>query len=193
MKTIRSPRSKGSTRKHENRETTFIGNIILIGLPGAGKSTIGVILAKTFGMNFVDTDILIQEQTGRLLQELIDSMGPDTFLSIEEETILTLDASNAVIATGGSAVFSRRAMEHLKSDGIVLYLKIPFEGMVRRLNNITTRGIVLYGGQSLRDMYNQRIPLYEKYADITIDCSDEKFERIVEKVIEEINKKISRY
>jgi len=171
----------------------FIRNIILIGLPGAGKSTIGVILAKTFGMNFVDTDILIQEQTGRLLQELIDSMGPDTFLSIEEETILTLDASNAVIATGGSAVFSRRAMEHLKSDGIVLYLKIPFEGMVRRLNNITTRGIVLYGGQSLRDMYNQRIPLYEKYADRTIDCSDENFERIVEKVIEEINKKISRY
>ncbi len=165
--------------------------IILIGLPGAGKSTVGVILAKTLGMNFIDTDIVIQEYTGRLLQELIDEEGADAFLNIEEETILSLDADNAVIATGGSVVFSERAMKHLKSNGIVLYLGISFKEMVQRLKNITTRGIVLYPGQSLRDMYDQRIPLYETYTDIRIDGSGGNFERIVEKCVDEIHKTIS--
>jgi shikimate kinase len=157
--------------------------IVLIGLPGAGKSTVGVILAKTLGMNFIDTDILIQERTGRLLQELIDDRGADAFLAIEEATLLSLDADNTVIATGGSVVLSDRAMKHLKSNGIVLYLDISFKEMVRRLENITTRGIVLFPGQSLSDMYDQRIPLYEKYADIRIDCSDGDFERILETVV----------
>jgi shikimate kinase len=164
-------------------------NIILIGLPGAGKSTVGVTLAKTLGMNFIDTDIVLQENAGRLLQEMIDEEGSDAFLKIEEKTILSLEGCNEVIATGGSVVFSERAMERLKSGGIVLYLNISFEEMVQRLNNITTRGIILDTGQSLRAMYDQRIPLYEKYADIRIDCSDDDFETTVEKVVDALNKK----
>ena len=161
-------------------------NIILIGMPGAGKSTVGVILAKTLGMNFIDTDIVIQEHAGRLLQEMIDEEGPGAFLKTEEETILSLTEKNAVIATGGSVVFSGRAMEHLKSGGVTIYLNISFEEMVRRLSNITTRGIVLHAGETLHDMYNERVPLYEKYADITIDCSDDHFENIVEKIVDEL-------
>ncbi len=159
-------------------------NIILIGMPGAGKSTMGVILAKTLGMKFIDTDIAIQEMTGRLLQEIIDTGGPEAFKKIEEETILSLHCHNTVIATGGSAVFSRRAMEHLKSKGIVVYLEISFEEMERRLRNITTRGLVLSRGETLHEMYDERIPLYEKYADVTIDCSKDPFETSVEKVID---------
>ena len=163
-------------------------NIILTGMPGAGKSTMGVILAKTLGMNFLDTDILIQEQTGRLLQEIIDGEGPETFLAIEEKTIRSLRCDSTVIATGGSVVFSRRAMEHLKTGGVVLYLEISWEEMVRRLNNIPTRGIVLVAGQSLRDMYDQRIPLYKEYADITIDCTKDRFETSVKKAVRELKK-----
>jgi shikimate kinase len=162
-------------------------NIIIIGMPGAGKSTMGVILAKTLGRTFVDTDIVAQETSGRLLQEIIDEEGTDAFLKTEEKTILSLHYRNAVIATGGSVVFSGKAMEHLKKDGIVIYLKISFEEMVRRLNNITTRGIVLAAGQSLRDMYNQRVPLYEKYADITIDCADDGFENCIGNVLDRLH------
>ncbi|MFY9799997.1 MAG: shikimate kinase [Methanoregula sp.] len=161
-------------------------NIVIIGMPGAGKSTMGVILAKTLGRNFIDTDIVAQENTGRLLQEIIDNEGTGAFLETEEKTILSLHGHNAVIATGGSVVFSEKAMEHLKKDGVIIYLKISFEEMVRRLNNITTRGIVLDAGQSLFDMYNQRVPLYEKYADITIDCSDGDFEHCIGNVIDQL-------
>jgi len=163
-------------------------NIILIGMPGAGKSTAGVILAKTLGMKFTDTDIAIQENTGRLLQEIIDKEGPGAFLETEEKTILSLHCNNTVIATGGSVVFSGNAMEHLKQEGIVVYLKISFDEMVRRLDNITTRGIVLVAGESLRDMYDERVPLYEKYAGITIDCAGDPFETVVGKVIAELKK-----
>jgi shikimate kinase len=161
-------------------------NIILIGMPGAGKSTVGVILAKTLGMTFVDTDIAIQDRTGRLLQEIIDTEGPDAFLKTEEETILSLSCRNSVIATGGSVVFSKKAMEHLKTEGVVVYLAISFDEMAKRLRNITTRGIVLFSGESLLDMYHERVPLYEKYADITVDCSDGEFEDIVGKVMGEL-------
>lgn len=159
-------------------------NIILIGMPGAGKSTVGVILAKSLGMQFIDTDILIQEQTGRMLQEILDEDGPDAFKRIEEETILSLHPGRAVIATGGSVVCSRNAMAHLKSAGVVVYLEIAYEEMAKRLKNITTRGIVLLPGQNLRGMYDERIPLYERYADLTIACSDEDFESVVGNVLE---------
>ncbi|MDN7013142.1 shikimate kinase [Methanoculleus sp. FWC-SCC3] len=159
-------------------------NIVLIGMPGAGKSTVGVILAKTLGMQFVDTDILIQERAGRMLQEILDKDGPDAFKRIEEETILSLQPRNAVIATGGSVVCSPDAMAHLESGGVVVYLEIPYAEMEKRLKNITTRGIVLLPGQSLREMYDERVPLYEKYADLTVACSGEDLESVVGRVIE---------
>ena len=165
---------------------SLMKNIILIGMPGAGKSTVGMILAKTLGLKFIDTDVVLQEKTGRLLQEIIDTDGPGVFKTIEEETIVSLEHRNAVIATGGSVVFSERAMRFLKSEGVVVYLKISFFEMEKRLMNITTRGIVLVAGQSLYDIYDQRIPLYEKYADITVDCSDEDFELVARKVIDKL-------
>jgi len=168
-------------------------NIVLIGMPGAGKSTAGVILAKALRRHFIDTDLVIQEHAGRLLQDIIDTDGPGAFKTIEEETVLSLHRQGAVIATGGSVVFSGRAMEHLKKDGVAVYLKISFEEMEKRLRNITTRGIVLSRGETLREMYDERIPLYGKYADITIECSDEDFETVVGKVIKEMqNRKVIR-
>ena len=161
-------------------------NIVLIGMPGAGKSTAGVILAKTLRRNFIDTDILLQERSGRLLQDIIDTDGPDAFRKLEEETILSLHCRNTVIATGGSVVFSGRAMEHLRKDGVVVYLKVSFGTMERRLRNIRTRGIVLSRGETLREMYDERVPLYELYADITVSCSGEDFETVVGRVIDEI-------
>ncbi len=163
-----------------------MNNIILIGMPGAGKSTVGVILAKTLGMNFIDTDIAIQEKSKRLLQEIINTDGPDAFKIIEEKTILSLHSHHTVIATGGSVVFSERAMEHLTRDGVVVYLKISFDEMEKRLRNITTRGIVLSRGETLYEMFNERVPLYEKYAGITIDCEKEDFENIVKKIIADL-------
>ncbi len=159
-------------------------NIILIGMPGAGKSTVGVVLAKTLGMQFIDTDILIQERAGKMLQEILDTDGPDAFKRIEEETILSLHPRNAVIATGGSVVCSPDAMAHLKSGGLAVYLKISYEEMEKRLKNITTRGILLLPGQSLRGMYDERVPLYERYADLTVACSGGDLESVVGNVIE---------
>ena len=170
---------KGSRKRFSIRMNT----IILIGMPGAGKSTVGVILAKALGLKFIDTDIMIQERAGKLLQEILDEEGPRGFERIEEETILSLHPSHAVIATGGSVVCSRAAMVHLKSMGVVVYLKISFEEMEQRIRNIRTRGIVLLPGQSLQAMYDQRAPLYQKYADLTIECLDKDFETVVGKVI----------
>ena len=161
-------------------------NIVLIGMPGAGKSTVGVILAKAKKKKFIDTDLLIQEKTGRHLQEILDKDGPAAFRTVEEETVLSHAFKNTVIATGGSVVFSERAMEQLKKEGVVVYLKISFDEMEKRLRNITTRGIVLSRGETLRDMYNERVPLYEKYAAVTVECSDEDFEAVVANVIRKL-------
>lgn len=158
-------------------------NIILVGMPGAGKSTVGVILAKTLGLQFVDTDIVIQERTGRMLQEILDEEGAGAFGKIEEETVLSLRPQRTVIATGGSVVCSESAMAHLKTAGVVVYLEISYGEMEKRLHDITSRGIVLLPGQSLRQMYDERVPLYRKYADIVIECSGERFETVVEDVI----------
>jgi len=158
-------------------------NIILIGMPGAGKSTVGVILAKALGMQFIDTDILIQERAGRMLQEILDKDGPDVFKRIEEEAILSLQPHRAVIATGGSVVFSGDAMAHLKSAGSIVYLEISYAEMEARLKNITTRGILLLPGQNLRKMYDERISLYETYADLTVACTGGDLESVVGSVI----------
>lgn len=161
-------------------------NIVLIGMPGAGKSTVGVILAKAQKKRFVDTDLVIQEETGRHLQEILDADGPAAFRKLEEETVLSHTFRNTVIATGGSVVLGEKAMEHLKKGGVVVYLEVPFAEIEKRLRNITTRGIVLEKGQSLRDIYNERVPLYRRYADITINCSGYDFERVVAKILERV-------
>jgi len=158
-------------------------NIVLIGMPGAGKSTVGVVLAKALGMQFIDTDILIQERAGRMLQEILDTDGPDAFKRIEEEAILSLHPRRAVIATGGSVVFSGDAMAHLKSAGSIVYLEISYAEMEARLKNITTRGILLLPGQNLRKMYDERISLYETYADLTVACTGGDLESVVGSVI----------
>ncbi len=127
-------------------------------MPGSGKSTVGIILAERSGLDFIDTDILIEENTGRKLQEIIDTDGIDAFLSIEERNVAALTCKNSVIATGGSVVYSDKAMIHLRKIGLIIYLDVCFEEIVRRLNNIQVRGIALTGGQGLLDIYNQRRP-----------------------------------
>jgi len=163
-------------------------NIVLIGMPGAGKSTIGALLARTLKRDFIDTDLLIQEKTGRSLQEIIDTDGTEAFKRIEEATIVGHNFPNAVIATGGSVVYYSQAMEYLSRDGVIVYITIPFNEMAERLDNIKTRGIVLIKGQDLQDLYNERVPLYEKYADITIDCAASDREKCVGNIINALQK-----
>ncbi len=165
-----------------------MGNIILIGMPGAGKSTLGVLLAKAMGKFFIDTDIIIQQKTKRLLQDIIDNDGTEAFLSLEEEILLSVDEENTVIATGGSAVYSEKAMEHFKENGTVVYLHVDFSEIEKRVTNITTRGIVLKNGKSLSDAFDERKPLYDRYADITIDCTGSTIENSVRMLTEELNK-----
>ena len=157
-------------------------NIVLIGMPGAGKSTVGVVLAKTAALEFVDTDLLIQKHTGRKLQEIIDNDGIDAFLKIEGEVISKVDCKNSVIATGGSAVFSEIAMNNLRRDGVIVFLDVPLAEIKRRVDNITTRGIAMKPGETLETVYNERLPLYKKYADITVDLADT--EHTVKKILE---------
>ena len=154
-------------------------NIILIGMPGAGKSTLGVLLAKAMGKLFVDTDIIIQQKTKRLLQDIIDNDGTDEFLRLEEEILLTVNEENTVIATGGSAVYSEKAMEHLGKNAKIVYLHVDFDEIVKRVTNITTRGIVLKNGKTLADAFDERKPLYDKYADVVIDCTGNTVEESV--------------
>ncbi len=157
-------------------------NIVLIGMPSAGKSTVGVIIAKNLGMNFVDTDVLIQTRHGSLLQDILNTQGSRSFLEKEEAAILSLTCRNTVIATGGSAVYSETAMRHLKENGIVIYLYITMDTVNKRLRNLKTRGVVLGKGQTLEDLYRERVPLYEKYADIKLDCSNNSIEDTLEAV-----------
>ena len=154
-------------------------NIILIGMPGAGKSTIGVVLAKNLGFKFLDSDLCIQEKEDRLLHEIISSEGIEGFLEIENRVNASITMKHCVIATGGSAVYGKEAMTHFKNDGIVIYLKLSFISIEERLGDLNKRGVVLKDGQTLKSIYDERIPLYEKYADITIDCQDKQIKDIV--------------
>ena len=148
-------------------------HIILIGMPACGKSTVGVLAAKTLGYRFIDSDLVIQERAGRKLHRIISEEGQAGFLALEEAVNLTLgnDASPSVIATGGSAVYSEAAMAHFKSVGRVVYLRLSFETVQKRLGNFTHRGVVMPEGYTLRDLYDERCALYERYADITVDES----------------------
>ena len=161
-------------------------NLILTGMPACGKSTLGVVLAKTLGMKFVDTDLLIQEVENCKLQEIIDERGMQEFLRIEEKVLSEIEAENSIISTGGSAVYSDKAMKHLGSIGDVVYIKLSLDEIERRLNNIKTRGIAMKPGETLADLYNMRVPLYEKYADITIETEGMGIEESLEVLIEKL-------
>lgn len=157
-------------------------NIVLIGMPSSGKSTCGVLVAKAVLKNFYDTDLLLQGLEGSRLQDIINTKGIDYFMSAEERAIMSLTVDATVIATGGSVIYSENAMAHLKELGKVVYLHLSFDKMVERLTNITTRGVVLKNGETLRDMYDERLPLYEKYADVTINCDNNTIEQTVEEI-----------
>lgn len=163
-------------------------NIILIGMPGSGKSSVGVVLAKALGYGFVDADLLIQEREGALLQDIIDTRGVEAFLDVEGEVISAIRCSRAVIAPGGSCVCRGSATEHLRELGTVVYLKLSYDEVVGRIHNLDSRGIALRPGQTLRDVYDYRTPLYEKYAHLTVEADGQSLVGTVEAVKEALSR-----
>lgn len=161
-------------------------NIVLIGMPGAGKSTVGVVLAKSAGLQFVDTDLLIQQKTGQCLQAIIDFEGIDRFLQIEEEVVSALSCSGCVIATGGSVVFSEKAMRRLSENGVIVFLDVPLEEIRKRVGNIKTRGIAMTPGKGLDSVYEERLPLYRSYAELTVPAAGDSLENTVETVLHQL-------
>ena len=157
-------------------------NIILIGMPGAGKSTVGVVLAKRLGYAFVDSDLVIQEKYGRLLHDLIEEYGTEGFRELENEVNSGIDVQRSVIATGGSAVYGREAMEHFRKIGTVVYLMLPYAEIAERVGDLNARGVSMVPGQTLEDLYKERTPLYEKYAHITINCEGKMLRELVAEV-----------
>ena len=144
-------------------------NIVLIGMPGCGKSTVGVVLAKALGMDFVDSDLVIQSTMHATLAQLIEQHGDDGFRDIENRVNASIDVQNSIIATGGSVVYGKEAMRRLHENGLVVYIQLPYEEIERRLSNLATRGVTLKKGQTLRNLYDERIPLYEAEADYTFE------------------------
>ncbi len=161
-------------------------NIILIGMPGSGKSTVGVVLAKKLGFQFIDSDLVIQEQSGKLLYQLIEELGEAGFLVLENKINAQIQADKSVIATGGSAVYGEEAMRHFKKTGTVVYLKLPYEELEVRLGDLHKRGVVIKKGSSLRELYEERTPLYEKYADITVDCGGIDLRNVMELIAAQV-------
>ena len=164
-------------------------NLVLIGMPGAGKSTVGVILAKQTARAFVDTDVLIQTSQGRSLQAIIDRDGYTALRKTEEDTLLGLSIHNHVIATGGSAVYSERAMNRLKSDGILIFLDVGLAALVARVRDFSTRGLARRPEQSFTELFDERLTLYMKHADIVIKCDGMAQEQVCERIIEQVREK----
>lgn len=162
-------------------------NIILIGMPSCGKSTIGVVLAKVLGYRFVDSDLVIQEETGLLLSEIIDSQGLEGFNRIENRINASLDYHKAVIATGGSVIYGEDAMEHLRAIGKVIYLELSYETLCERIGDLTARGVSIKVGQTFKDLYEERKPLYERYADITVHTDHLSIREIVHLLKKELS------
>ena len=158
-------------------------NIILIGMPGVGKSSVGVVLAKALGYHFVDSDLVIQQTEGRLLSEIIEEKGNDGFIEIENNINSKIDVKRTVLATGGSAVYGTEAMEHFRNIGTVLYMKASFETIDSRLSNLVGRGVAMKKGQTLKELYEERCVLYERYADITLNVDKMSIEEIIVKIM----------
>lgn len=167
-------------------------NIVLIGMPGAGKSTVGVVLAKRLGYRFVDSDLVIQEKYDRLLHELIEEHGVEGFWRIEEEVNASLIRHRSVIATGGSVIYGAKAMEHLRSIGTVIYLRLPLEDVADRLGDLNARGVTLMPGQTLADLYAERIPLYEKFAHEVVDCHGIQIRQVVARIADIVSESENR-
>jgi shikimate kinase len=163
-------------------------NIVLIGMPGAGKSTVGVLLAKVLRRDFVDTDVQIQVHERRLLQDVIDTEGLDAFLAMEERHVLALPCQNSVIATGGSVVYSQPAMDRLRARGTAIHLWLPLPALEKRLVDIKSRGLAIAPGQTIAELYYERQPLYRRYADITVECDGLTHDQVVGRVIEEVER-----
>lgn len=161
-------------------------NVILIGMPGAGKSTVGVVLAKRLGYTFLDSDLVIQQKYGKLLHELISEHGVEGFWKIENDVNAGLTCDRTVIATGGSAIYGTEAMEHLRSIGTVVYLRLTLPQIEERLGDLTERGVTLREGQDLKALYEERTPLYEKYAHVIIDCDGQRVRELVTRIEREI-------
>ena len=159
-------------------------NIILIGMPTSGKSTVGVILAKLLGMDFVDTDLIIQKREKRKLSQIIEQDGLEGFLAIENKVCCDVDLQNTVIATGGSVVYGEEGMEHLKSIVRIIYLEIDYETLQTRLHHVKQRGVVLKPGQTIKELYDERVTLYKKYADIVLSEEGQGIEETVQKCVE---------
>ena len=154
-------------------------NIVMIGMPGSGKSTLGLALAEQIGYTFVDVDRVIEAETGKLLKEIIAEQGDDGFLKVEEKINASLQAERTVFAPGGSVIYGPKAMEHLKEIATIVYLKVPFEELEKRLGNLQERGVVLKDGMTLRDLYNERLPYYDRYAEVIMDETGKDFEQTV--------------
>lgn len=166
-------------------------NIILIGMPGCGKSTVGVVAAKMLGYDFLDCDLVIQKKYRKKLWELIEERGSEGFISLEDETLCEIGCDGHIIATGGSAVYGERAMEHLRSIGTVVYLSLSVESVREHIGaTSTSRGVVYRGASDLDGLYLERAPLYERYADITVDCNGKSVTEVareIERIAEDIS------
>ena len=161
-------------------------NIILIGMPGCGKSTVGVVLAKALGLDFIDSDLVIQKKMNKKLSQIIDESGDAAFRAIENRINSELEAEDSVIATGGSVVYGEDAMRHLKEIGKVIYLKLSYEAIEDRLGDLHARGVTIQPGWTLRDLYNERVPMYEHWADITVDCEALRLREVVQYISQRV-------
>ena len=168
-----------------------MNNIILIGMPGVGKSTLGVVLAKVLGFQFIDADLLIQEQERKKLHQIIKEVGINGFMEIENQVNASIEAERSVIATGGSVVYCRQAMSHLKEIGTVVYLKVSLSTLEKRLGNLKRRGVILKKGQTLKDLYEERVPLYDKkYADVVVDEKGRDLEECLQLLLEKLDTEV---